>query len=68
MKERMRHITLMITGFLAYLLTVKLLPTWVPGSYRLFMVLLPYSGYYAHHPSRELPWYVPVTALFEDEQ
>ena len=44
----------------AYLLTVKLVPTWVPGSHRLFMALLPYSGYYAHHPFREQPWHVPV--------
>ncbi|MHA7917247.1 hypothetical protein [Alloalcanivorax xenomutans] len=59
MTERTEHIIRMIIGAVAYLLTVKLIPTWVPGSYRLWMALLPHSGYYAHHP-RDLPWYVPV--------
>lgn len=60
MTERTRHIALMIAGAAAYLLTVKLVPTWMPGWYRLFTTLLPYSGYYAHHPFREQPWHVPV--------
>ncbi|MBT12271.1 MAG: hypothetical protein CMI02_09570 [Oceanospirillaceae bacterium] len=64
--NRIEHIARMTAGLLAYLLTVKLIPTWLPGWYRLFMALLPHAGYYALHPFNELPWHVPVEALREE--